>query len=117
MQDEANPNRLAVYGSLAPGKENHWVLDGLKGTWAKGAVRGQLHQQGWGATRGFPAMKYDASGSEIQVQVFESDDLPEHWQRIDEFEGDEYRRTLVPVTFVDGAVRPCFIYALNEESS
>ncbi len=109
-----NPNRLAVYGSLAPGKENHWVLKDLKGTWTEGTVRGHLHQQGWGATQGYPAMKYDGNGQDIPVRVFESEDLPAHWQRIDEFEGAEYQRTLVPVTFESGEVKHCYIYALNE---
>lgn len=109
-----SPNRLAVYGSLAPGKENHWVLKDLKGTWSKGTVRGHLHQEGWGAAQGYPAMRFDPSGQEIDVQVFESDDLPKQWQRIDEFEGVEYQRTLVPVAFESGEVKHCYIYALNE---
>ena len=114
--NEGHEKRLAVYGTLAPGRENHWVIEGLRGTWTQGTVRGHLHQEGWGATRGYPAMKFDASGPEIQVQVFESDDLPSHWVRIDEFEGREYRRTVVPVSLADGKVKSCYIYALNEGS-
>src|ERR1700751_4068590 len=96
MPVDENPNRLAVYGTLAPGRENYWVLAGLKGTWSQGTVRGYLFAEGWGASQGYPAMTYDARGSEIAVQVFESDDLPRHWARIDEFEGPEYRRVVVP---------------------
>ncbi len=115
MPDDTNPNRLAVYGMFAPGKENHWVLQGLKGTWTSGKVRAYLYQQGFGDSDGFPTIKCDENAPEIAVQVFESDELPAHWKRIDEFDGREYRRTLVPVTFADGMVRLCFIYALNEE--
>lgn len=113
--NEEHEKRLAVYGSLAPGHENYWVLKGLRGTWANGVVRGHLHQEGWGATMGYSAMKFDEKGPEIEVQVFESDELPDHWARIDEFEGREYKRVLVPVTFADGEVRRCYIYTLNED--
>jgi gamma-glutamylcyclotransferase (GGCT)/AIG2-like uncharacterized protein YtfP len=60
-------------------------------------------------------MKYDADGPQIAVQIFESDDLPVHWKRVDEFEGKEYRRTVVPVVFAGGEVKACYIYELNED--
>ena len=110
---EGSDNRLAVYGSLAPGRKNHWVLAGIAGTWSAGKVRGQLHPHGWGATEGYPAMTYDENGSEIEVEVFESGALPEHWKRVDEFEGVQYVRTLVPVSMADGRTLLCNIYELN----
>jgi len=110
---EGSENRLAVYGSLAPGKKNHWMLEGVPGTWSPGTVRGSLHPYGWGATEGYPAMTYDEAGAEIQVQVFESALLPQHWQRIDEFEGVQYVRTLVPIAMADGRNLLCNIYELN----
>jgi gamma-glutamylcyclotransferase (GGCT)/AIG2-like uncharacterized protein YtfP len=58
-------------------------------------------------------MTYDESGSDIEVQVFESDALPEHWKRIDDFEGVQYVRTLVPVSMPDGRMLLCNIYELN----
>jgi gamma-glutamylcyclotransferase (GGCT)/AIG2-like uncharacterized protein YtfP len=110
---EGSEKRLAVYGSLAPGRSNHWVLEGLQGNWSPGTVRGEFHQQGWGATQGFPAMTYDENGQDITVQVFESEELPSEWVRIDQFEGVEYVRTLVPVVMSDGRTLLCNIYELN----
>ena len=38
--------RLAVYGTLAPGRPNHHQLSALSGRWSEGHVRGQLHEAG-----------------------------------------------------------------------
>ncbi|HEY7404332.1 MAG TPA: gamma-glutamylcyclotransferase family protein [Candidatus Angelobacter sp.] len=89
--------RLAVYGSLAPGKKNHHQMAGMEGTWRKALLRGTLHNAGWGAAQGFLGFIWDGSESAIDAMVFSSNDLPQHWQRLDEFEGAEYRRILVPV--------------------
>ena len=90
-------HRLAVYGSLAPGKKNHHMMAGMEGTWRKATLRGTLHNAGWGAGQGFPGFAWDGTDTPIAAQVFTSRDLPDHWQRLDDFEGPEYRRTLVPV--------------------
>jgi len=84
-------------GTLAPGKPNHCQLNGLKGSWWRGVVRGRLSQHGWGATMGFPGLVLEPEGDLIEVQVFESDDLPAHWSRLDEFEGPGYRRVITTV--------------------
>ena len=83
--------RLAVYGSLAPGRPNHHRLRGLSGRWIDGTVRGHLHQEGWGAELGYPGIVLDLDGPTVGVQLFESPDLPDHWTRLDEFEGSGYR--------------------------
>jgi gamma-glutamylcyclotransferase (GGCT)/AIG2-like uncharacterized protein YtfP len=115
MRDDGTEYRLAVYGSLAPGRENHCVLSGMTGTWEKGWVRGRLHQEGWGATRGYPAIVLDPRGQDVEVQVFTSEQLPEHWKRIDEFEGPEYRRVLTEVLMDLSVVAcTCNIYELNK---
>jgi gamma-glutamylcyclotransferase (GGCT)/AIG2-like uncharacterized protein YtfP len=88
--------RLATYGTLAPGRPNHRQLDGLVGRWFDGHVHGTLVDAGWGATLGYPALTLDPDGAEIPVRVFESADLPGHWARLDEFEGPGYQR--VPAT-------------------
>jgi gamma-glutamylcyclotransferase (GGCT)/AIG2-like uncharacterized protein YtfP len=94
--------RLAVYGTLAPGRPNHHQLAGLSGRWIEGTVRGQLHEAGWGAYLGYPAIVLDDAGPEVDVQLFESSDLPEHWDRLDEFEGAAYRRAVTAVSTVEG---------------
>lgn len=96
--------RLAVYGTLAPGRPNHHQLAGLAGRWIEGTVRGQLHEAGWGTYLGYPAIVLDASASTVDVQVFESSDLPEHWDRLDAFEGAAYRRAVTSVHTNEGVV-------------
>ena len=96
--------KLVIYGTLAPGEVNHHVIADLEGTWQDGVVRGELHHVGWGAEYGYPAMRWlPRTDNEIPVKLFTSSDLPAHWPRLDEFEGDGYRRVLVPVER-DGAI-------------
>lgn len=106
--------RLAVYGSLAPGKKNHHIMAGMKGTWRRAVLRGSLRNEGWGAGQGFPGFLWDGTDNAVPGQVFASTDLPEHWQRLDDFEGPEYRRILVPAKIDDGEIEVCNVYALAE---
>jgi len=101
--------RLAVYGTLAPGRPNHDRLSGLAGRWIGGTVRGRLHQAGWGADAGYPGIVLDPAGATVDVHLFESSDLPDRWTRLDEFEGPGYRRTVTEVTTA-GGVLPASIY-------
>ena len=105
--------RLAVYGSLAPGRENHSVIEGIPGEWLEGFVRGRHHPSGWGATMGYPAMRWDPAGERIPVSVLVSEALPSHWARLDRFEGNEYERILVPVEDDSGRIAAANIYALR----
>ncbi len=95
-------HRLAVYGSLAPGKSNHHQLAGLAGEWSRGTLRGHFSQQGWGASQGFPGLRLDPDGPEVAVQIFTSADLPDHWARLDRFEGADYQRVTVEVATEEG---------------
>lgn len=94
--------RLIVYGSLAPGGKNHHELAGLRGTWRAGRITGRLREQGWGWALGYPCLAWDPRGEPIGAHLFESDDLPQHWQRLDDFEGDGYERILAPFDADDG---------------
>jgi len=98
------PQRLAVYGSLAPDRPNHHHLAPLGGTWTSGVVRGRLVAEGWGATIGFPGLVLDPDGEAITVQVLESEALEAHWTRLDAFEGAGYRRVSVTVETEAGPV-------------
>lgn len=97
-------NRLATYGTLAPGRPNHHHLADLQGHWQDGFVIGTLVEKGWGATLGYPALVLDDAGDQIGVHLFESIDLPDHWSRLDAFEGIEYRRAKVQVETDNGPV-------------
>ena len=105
-------HRLAIYGSLAPGESNHSVIEDIRGTWSDGFVRGHLHEAGWGATTGYPAMTWDPEGGKIAVALLVSPQLPAYWKRLDEFEGDAYIRLLVPVENDNGVLAVANIYAL-----
>ncbi len=95
-------NRLAVYGTLAPGRPNEHVLADLTGRWFEGRVRGRLVDQGWGAELGYPAIVLDEEAGEVDVMVLESGDLPSAWSRLDDFEGPGYERVAVTVTTAHG---------------
>ncbi len=94
--------RLATYGTLAPGRVNNGQLADLRGYWRQGTVRGRLVQAGWGAELGYPGLILDPSGQDIDVHVFESPDLTDHWPRLDGFEGAGYRRVITKVSTADG---------------
>ena len=107
-------HRLAVYGSLAPGRPNHHQLSGLAGRWIEGTVHGRLHQEGWGAEIGYPGIVLDLDGPTVGVQLFDSSDLADHWTRLDEFEGSGYRRTVTAVSTSEGDLLAS-IYVLAPE--
>ncbi len=104
--------RLATYGTLAPGQINERELAELDGTWISGEVRGRLVDAGWGAALGCPGIVVDPSGEPVAVQVFTSPDLPDHWDRLDAFEGPGYRRVSTPVQTTNGVIQAS-IYELE----
>ena len=104
-------HRLATYGTLGPGGPNHHQLSTLKGRWSRGYVHGRLVAAGWGADLGFPAIVLGPDGPQVDVEVFESHELPDHWDRLDEFEGAGYARVVTTVHTASGDVRAS-IYVL-----
>ena len=105
--------RLATYGSLAPGRPNHHQLAGLEGRWLKGHVDGLLVDAGWGASLGYPALVLNPAGTAIGVDIFESIDLPAHWARLDAFEGPGYERVVTTVHMPTGDI-DAYIYVLMQ---
>jgi gamma-glutamylcyclotransferase (GGCT)/AIG2-like uncharacterized protein YtfP len=103
--------RLATYGSLRPGRVNHHQLATLTGRWRRGTVRGRLDPAGWGARLGYPGLVLDPAGPAVEVDLFESPDLPDHWSRLDEFEGPDYRRAVTQVHTPDGEL-DAWIYVI-----
>lgn len=89
-------HHLVVYGSLAPGEENHGRLGGLRGRWTRGWVTGDLSETGWGAALGYPALRWRPDGPRVPAHLLRSPDLPGRWEGLDAFEGPAYRRILVP---------------------
>ena len=79
--------KLFVYGSLRPGRENESVLKKIGGNWEKGFVWGELYDEGWGASLGCPGIRLEEKVKKIYGYVFYSKHLNEHWQQLDDFEG------------------------------
>jgi gamma-glutamylcyclotransferase (GGCT)/AIG2-like uncharacterized protein YtfP len=107
--DRQHVSRLASYGTLAPGRQHHDQLTGLRGRWVPGFVLGRRITITWGASVGYPGLILDPAGEPVEVAVFLSGDLPAHWQRLDAFEGPDYRRTRVIVN-IAGEKLPSCIY-------
>ena len=105
-------HRLIAYGTLAPGCPNHHQLAALEGRWMRGTVKGELVNAGWADELGYPVMVLKPEGQTLDVQVFESEDLPDHWERLDEFEGPGYQRVITEVETDSGQVHAS-IYVLN----
>lgn len=106
--------RLAVYGTLAPGRPNHHLLAPLGGRWREGQVQGRLVASGWGATLGYPALALDPNGQSIAVHVLDSEDLPTAWPWLDRFEGPGYRRVVTTVRTADGDIDASIYVAVSD---
>ncbi|MGK7913313.1 MAG: gamma-glutamylcyclotransferase [Synechococcus sp.] len=105
--------RLAVYGTLAPGEENDWVLKSLQGQWSDGCVRGNLFPPGsWGGGIEYPGFEWEADGKPVAVKVFKYADLSTDWERLDAFEGNKYQRILVPVESESGTIQIANLYSM-----
>ena len=113
--------RLAVYGSLLPGENNHHHVAALAGCWVEGTVEGTLCDRGWAARQGYPGFVPGSSGDRVAVKLLESSGLPDAWEWLDAFEGEAYRRILAPVEMTPGTGagnetvwRVCNIYELTD---
>jgi gamma-glutamylcyclotransferase (GGCT)/AIG2-like uncharacterized protein YtfP len=89
--------KLLVYGTLAPGEVNHSVIADVPGKWQDCRLQGEI-----GTSSDLPILSLHTSGKEMCAKFFMSDKLPDHWQRLDQFEGSSYWRSLVPVQTENG---------------
>ncbi len=92
MKSEDNPDeRLIVYGTLVPGGMYHYLLADLPGAWEKCVICGHMGEY-WG----FKAFQYDENGPEHPAWLLTSPDLPQKFPELDAFEGEPYRRRVIP---------------------
>ena len=107
---------LIIYGTLAPGRQNHHIIAHIKGDWKEGIIRGKLETKGWGANMGYNAFKHVSIELQETIKAFVlfSDELVANWKMLDEFEGDEYKRILAKYELDNGETGVGYIYALNE---
>ena len=115
-QDGNAIDRLAVYGSLAPGESNHWVISRISGEWTTGTVRGYEFDITWGPADGYQGFIPDADGNDVAVSVLVSNDLERHWREIDEFEGPGYERRMIAVSSPSALPVQAHIYVALTDS-
>ena len=108
--------RLFVYGTLAPGRANHDVLQEISGSWEEATLRGSLVHEGWCADMGCPGIIPADDGDEVAGFVLSSEQLPHHWQRLDAFEGEGYKRVAVTVRINGTQEVEAYVYALNRDA-
>ena len=59
---------------------------------------------------GYPAIELDPKAELVLVHVFESENLSDHWDELDAFEGIEYERVLTKVELSDRTLIDAYIY-------
>ncbi|MBL4870634.1 MAG: gamma-glutamylcyclotransferase [Robiginitomaculum sp.] len=105
-------NSLFIYGTLAPGEENAHIMDGMVGIWTQASVRGKRFNIGWGVHSGHPGLIPDQEGVVVNGLIFTSKDLPAHWDRLDTFEGKDYKRVMIMATLENGDKVKTQIYSV-----
>ena len=104
---------LIIYGSLAPGEANHHIISHINGIWLKGFIEGKIIDNGWSTRTGYPEFQRHQDGDQatVEVLVFMSEDLDQHWDHLDEFEGTEaYQRSTISCELEGGQKVEAFIY-------
>ncbi len=84
-------HRLVVYGTLVPGGEYAHLLADLAGRWQECLIRGHM-----GRYRRYKTFKWNPLGPVHRAWLFTSPLLPARLPILDRFEGNAYRRRLIP---------------------
>lgn len=108
-------HNLFVYGTLQPGQPNAHLLESIGGSWTPAFIRGHFDADGWDKTGGYPAVRLDPNGPQIRGHIFASEGLPNHWERLDDFEGEAYQRRRTTAFTGSGESVRTYIYTLNED--
>ena len=97
----------------------------LSGAWTEAQISGSLHDAGWGAAHGCPGArlldndidKITADSyptSVVKGVLFESTDLADFWQKLDDLEGIDYQAEVTTARLVTGEYRRCVVYTVLE---
>lgn len=108
--------RLALYGTLRPGGTHHHEVRSIDGAWTTGTVRGWRYQITWGPADGFDGITLDDSAPPVAVDILDSDQLDNHIDRVDRFEGPGYRRVTTTAMLDDGRQVDVEIYEADPEA-
>ena len=90
---------LFVYGTLMPNCPNAHILENIVGKFLPATVKGKLVDAGWSASMGYPGIRLEDGSDTIHGFLFYSDNLINHWDFLDEFEGEEFIR--MPIKLKD----------------
>lgn len=108
---------LFVYGTLMPNCPHGNVLEDVVGKFVPATVTGNLKDEGWSASMGYPGIILDEKGDTIHGFLFYSNNLINHWDKLDEFEGEEFTRVAVTVERYDEFEVDTFVYVLKEHTN
>lgn len=106
---------LFVYGTLMPGCPHGHVLENIVGKFVPATVQGELIGAGWSASMGYPGIKLGETSDTVHGYLFYSNNLCDHWDFLDEFEGEEFVRSEVTAERYDELEVETYIYVLKEE--
>ena len=104
---------LFVYGTLQKGKQHERVLKKLNGIWKKGYVNGKRLNISSGPDYGYPGLKLDKKGSKIYGMIFQSKKLKKYIKKIDDFEGNNYKRVISKIKLEDGTKIDSYLYEIK----
>ncbi len=96
-----------------PNCPNGHILENIVGKFTPATVKGTLVNAGWSASMGYPGIKLTENGDTIHGYLFSSNNLINHWDFLDDFEGDEFHRVPVTVERYDGIDIDTYIYTVK----
>ena len=106
-------NRLFVYGTLCPNRENARIVGGIGGDWEQAIVLGTVHVLDWGPDKGLPALVVNEQDPPVQGYLFSTEKLAHNWQMLDDFEGFQYQRVVVDVCLTSGEKIQAWTYVMK----
>lgn len=115
LQNQHPGHVFIAYGNLAPGGIHHNFIKNIPGQWQKGTIWGKLENKGWVADLGYSGYSpaSEETANPIEAHILFSDDLGNHWRRLDEFVGEGYTRQLTRFSTEDGTESTGYIYVVR----
>lgn len=89
------------------------MLEAIGGTWEKATIQGEYFKAGSIQGFDYPGIILRDSGETIEGYIFISDNLSNHWDKIDAYEGAFYRRVITQAELADGRTVDTYVYELN----
>lgn len=107
-------HRIFVYGTLMPKSSEGHRLKKIGGSWQDAYIYCFYDQEGWGMTEGYPGIVVPGPHL-LTGYLFSSLNLPQHWDSLDDYEGDRYLRQLVEVTVLPDTKVLAHTYVLHPQ--